>query len=636
MFVFIELLKLGVKLPGLTPDEITRTNEVINDLTNIWNAYQLGQLSGDTAREQVTDVLEFFYGQVGDFLGAYVAGTIVASTAAASTSSTGPGALWIGVSGVGVGAAISQMFPDTALAEITAGLIFGSAESIDAMERALGEQVQDRMFDWLTEMRDWIYRDMPAGFPRPLAENGTVNGVMDGSTHVFSGTVGRDTVRFSTATSAVIVDLAAEGVQATGGAGPVKLLTIDGLVGSNFNDVLFGNDLGNTLAGGLGDDVLDGRGGFDFLDYRGATGTVTIDLRLTVQNTGSAGVDTVHGFEGIIGTDFGDALTGDGGSNTVYAGGGSDTVYGLGGDDLIVARTQAEGTLYNTIDGGSGFDVVSYDGLSDAMVVYLDYGSGSGSASFQQSSTLTGIDSLFGIEGVWMGSGSDRVVGSDLANEILGNGGNDILYGMGGDDFIEGGAGNDEMYGDGGFDTLSYALAGAGVSVNLAVMGAPPPPWYPFPTAWDTGGAGIDTAQGFEGVLGSQFDDTIVGDAGANHLHGAGGNDVLNGGDGADILVGGQGVDELYGGGGADTFLFDYAADSDSRVGGDVIMDFQDGLDLLDLSGLGLGGSQNAAIIVQGGSTWLKLDLDADGVDDFAVEIRGVTSGFDVDDIIWS
>ncbi len=84
--------------------------------------------------------------------------------------------------------------------------------------------------------------------------------------------------------------------------------------------------------------------------------------------------------------------------------------------------------------------------------------------------------------------------------------------------------------------------------------------------------------------------DVTVGNAGRNNLSGTDGHDVLVGGagndtldgrDGEDILVDGTGVDQLRGGAGADVFVF--TADQQS----DRIVDFERGIDRIDLSQLG-------------------------------------------------
>lgn len=92
---------------------------------------------------------------------------------------------------------------------------------------------------------------------------GTGNDRLDGGTGV-------DTASYSTATDGVTVDLKLSGSQNTGGAGLDTLLSIENLIGSNFNDTLYGNDATNTLYGGAGKDLLAGGAGGDRLD--GGTG----------------------------------------------------------------------------------------------------------------------------------------------------------------------------------------------------------------------------------------------------------------------------------------------------------------------------------------------------------------------------
>lgn len=72
-------------------------------------------------------------------------------------------------------------------------------------------------------------------------------------------------------------------------------------------------------------------------------------------------------------------------------------------------------------------------------------------------------------------------------------------------------------------------------------------------------------------------------DAKSLTLTGTRGDDILTGGDGADILAGGQGYDQLRGGAGEDVFVFDFADDTADRI-----LDFEAGIDRLDLSGWGM------------------------------------------------
>jgi hypothetical protein len=81
--------------------------------------------------------------------------------------------------------------------------------------------------------------------------------------------------------------------------------------------------------------------------------------------------------------------------------------------------------------------------------------------------------------------------------------------------------------------------------------------------------------QQFENVIGSNFNDSITGNSGANLLNGGSGNDILNGGLGNDILTGGAGND---------VFVYTSTLDSPSGANRDVITDFQRGFDRIDLS----------------------------------------------------
>jgi Ca2+-binding RTX toxin-like protein len=65
---------------------------------------------------------------------------------------------------------------------------------------------------------------------------------------------------------------------------------------------------------------------------------------------------------------------------------------------------------------------------------------------------------------------------------------------------------------------------------------------------------------------------------GADHLTGGDGADRISGGAGDDVIDGGAGADFLRGGAGEDTFVFHGGG------GQDVIMDFEEGEDILHVS----------------------------------------------------
>ncbi len=222
---------------------------------------------------------------------------------------------------------------------------------------------------------------------------------------------------------------------------------------------------------------------------------------------------------GSLPSDASDSIYGNGGADRLDGGGGDDIIYG---DDFFGTSTGND-----TIFGGAGNDTI-----------YTGNGS----------NTVDG------------GAGNDRIAGGSGADTITGGLGDDRISGEGGNDTITGGAGNDIIYGDDFFgtgignDTILYASATAGVTVNLSLT-----------VAQNTIGAGIDTLRSLENLTGSNFNDNLIGNSGNNVLSGGGGNDTLNGGNGNDTLIGGGGTDTLTGGSGSD--LFDYNSVNESPVG---------------------------------------------------------------------
>ncbi len=174
---------------------------------------------------------------------------------------------------------------------------------------------------------------------------------------------------------------------------------------------------------------------------------------------------------------------------------------------------------------------------------------------------LAGDDQLLGNGGndkLYGGDGDDTLYGGDGEDKLFGGSGDDVLYGGAGYDILNGGDGNDVMHagegtamfiGGAGIDTVSYAKATHGVSIELLIM-------------TDTFGGIQDAFSGIENIDGTAFSDTIEGDAAANHFRGLGGNDYLKGGDGNDILDGGDGNDQIYWDKGADRLIGGSGRDS--------------------------------------------------------------------------
>ena len=138
------------------------------------------------------------------------------------------------------------------------------------------------------------------------------------------------------------------------------------------------------------------------------------------------------------------------------------------------------------------------------------------------------------------GAGDDTLSGGG-GNDILNGGnGNDTLIGGDGDDVLIGGAGADVHNGGAGTDRAQYSDSPIGLTVDLQAPAA------------NTGIAIGDTYISIEDLYGSNFNDNLRGNAGANTIWGAAGNDTLSGRNGNDTLIGGDGDDTLIGGAGAD------------------------------------------------------------------------------------
>jgi len=131
------------------------------------------------------------------------------------------------------------------------------------------------------------------------------------------------------------------------------------------------------------------------------------------------------------------------------------------------------------------------------------------------------------------GTGNDSVDGGAGNDVLYGGAGNDTLLGNTGDDLLNGGAGADSINGGTGNDTVDYSTSSAAVSVNLATQSA---------TGGDATG---DTLVSIEAVIGSAFNDTLVGSTAAESMYGGAGNDSIVGSTGADSLDGGTGNDTI-------------------------------------------------------------------------------------------
>jgi hypothetical protein len=409
----------------------------------------------------------------------------------------------------------------------------------------------------------------------------------------FDGGAGSDTVSYASANdgNGVTVNLNSGG--GTGGfAANDVYVSIENVIGTQYNDTFVGNASANTFDGGLGSDTVS---------YAGSSAPVTVNLSVGggAGSGGNAQGDTYISIENVIGGSGADILTGATTGATVLTGaGGGDTLAGVasnrantyasyagsaavtinlnftdgtgtsGGDaagdklsfidnligsdndDIFIVNGQA-----NNLNGGAGFDTVSYVSSNGGVTVNLNTGIGSG--FFADGDVYTSIENVIG------SSSADTLTGAGTGKTILtGGGGGDTLTGVtanrantfasyagsatgvtvdlnatdgtgtsGGDaagdklsfiDNLIGSSFNDTFVansqfnsfdgGAGGVDTVSYLASGAGVIVDLSNTTG---------TGTSGGFAQGDKFTGISNLIGSNFDDVFFASSAANAFEGS-------------------------------------------------------------------------------------------------------------------
>jgi len=337
-------------------------------------------------------------------------------------------------------------------------------------------------------------------------------------------------------------------------------------------------------------------GGIDTIVSSSATNS-TIDLRaatLQYENGGGGFISATNG-----GIDGGFII-----ANGVVI----ENATGGSGNDRLISNNANNG-----LNGGAGFDIADFIGDTTDLVINLFAGTAI--------SVGSGADTLISIEGIYSGDGNDLIYGNDYDNILFGRLGNDIITGANGDDNIDGGGGNDWLYGQDGNDTINAGDGAVDVSLggngNDTILGA-----GGFDYIY--GEAGNDTLNGggeVDVIYGGSGNDNISGAMDTDWLFGGDDNDIIDGFHGSDLLFGGAGVDTLKGGegndwiwGGSSNGLGDGAIDTfvfEINWGADVIYDFENGIDKIDLSGSGATSFADLSIgQIAGGFTWIAYGAD--------------------------
>ncbi len=375
----------------------------------------------------------------------------------------------------------------------------------------------------------------------------------------------------------------------------------DTVSGGTGNDRLTGDEGNDILSGGAGDDEIIGGSGNDVFRFQRGDGHDTLIDALTSE-WDAAWISGQGGQNGyVVGTDgsithptHGTIFDGENWSATtrydietgtlyvhqpadadaIVTSAGSDILeFGLGIDinDIQFAAANGGKDLVIGIES-SGATVNSFSSLDDTITLkewgpsgnagatgsietFVFFNTGAVDvASMSLSAGTDGDDgNLIGSAALanWItgGAGDDVITGGGLNDIINGNSGQDRLIGLVGSDVLLGGAGNDVLIGgaggtrDGapagdiligglGLDTASYETAATGVTLSLTQNIAA------------TGDAAGDVFDSIENLTGSDFADSLEGDAGENDLTGGKGDDILKGASGDDLYVFGRGDGE--------------------------------------------------------------------------------------------
>jgi Ca2+-binding RTX toxin-like protein len=394
---------------------------------------------------------------------------------------------------------------------------------------------------------------------RSLIENakgGEGNDVFVGNiaNNILDGGAGSDTVIFTGVTGANVTlnDTGADVIVSHDGETDT-LRSIENIQGTIGNDVLIGNSQNNTLSGGAsGADMLSGGGGDDRLIGGGFTTTTTYSAPSQAditkpQSTNNGSIATAVATAGAYDVDANADITSatslpHATINATAAGGaleyyridvtvaGSQAIFDIDGpgtlDDSFIELVNAAGTVLASNDTGSGD--ASYPGHDDAYLTY----------------TFAAAGTYYIRVGLWNGAataqpltaGQTYQLNVSLQNAAVvtttvtaTNTSSLVADGGEGNDFLQGTIANDILNGGAGNDTASFATAFSGgsttgVTVDLNAQGS----------MQNTVAAGLDTLSGIENLIGSQYNDTLIGDGNANVIEGGLGNDTLSGGAGDD------------------------------------------------------------------------------------------------------
>ena len=388
------------------------------------------------------------------------------------------------------------------------------------------------------------------------------------------------------------------------------------LIGSNNADFIVGTTFADAMEGSGGDDILTGGTGADAL--AGGAGRDTFRYA-EGDSTQAAGMDNLYDFT--TGEDRID-LTGVRVSSVSLgrlADGSSFLFAGPGGPPI--PPQVAIGAAGRAINAGD----LDYLPLAGSNVLAVTHSFGSAGGDILTSGARA--DCLYGLDG------NDTLIGGGGADVISGGAGADTFVYLTASDSSQA-AGYDNLYDfETGVDRIDLrALNTTSISIIRSNNGSS----YIFaqtPTGDFLTTADRRTVNATDILYGANHGVYLVGSANADALVGSALNDPIYAGAGNDTITGGGAADTLGGQAGADTFV--YVAASDSRVSAaDIIVDFETGMDRIDLRGVRTGASDAFGIAYSGTGSFIFVDLGGDGTNEMLIQLANTR--LVLSDILWS
>jgi|GEM_PF-973220 len=395
-----------------------------------------------------------------------------------------------------------------------------------------------------------------------------------------NGGAGYDLVDYNSSTSSVLVNLGATsqtlngvvvvaGTAQDGLGGTDTLANIEQVIGSSYNDWFVGGAGAETFIGGAGDDSINGGAGFDTLDYSSSVAGVLVNMSPSSQTLngtvvtygtvrdGYGGTDTIAAIERVVGSVYADNIFGSNWDDTLEGGSGDDVINGgIYGNDTLIG-----GLGNDSLNGGLGTDTVDYSSSTGSVLANLSSSAvllkGISVAAGAAQDGLGGTDILTSIEKIIGSSQDDWLVGGTAAETFIAGAGNDTIIAGDGNDTLIGGAGADYLDGQGGDNIVSYADSPSAVFINISpynnvnlngnILAA-----YTGMDGWGS----VDSYANIKGIVGSAYDDWLLGSDLSDSIRGGAGNDHIIGSWGNDTMIGDAGNDYIDGNGGNNTVAY--------------------------------------------------------------------------------